>query len=132
MSGCRKTKGKETKRKAKIFYHAVGGDLRKEQKYSFLETKADVAGVKWQKLAPDDRGNWITNDSDEEFDSFLPIGSKDAKAGMSVLTIFLTYSLGVSTNRDSVVYDFDAKRLAKRIEQFTDDYNAELHRWKTK
>ena len=127
-----KAKDKDAKRKARIFYHAVGGDWRKEEKYSFLETKVDVDGVKWQKLAPDDKGNWITNDSDEEFDSFLPMGSKDAKAGMSVPTIFRTYSLGVSTNRDAVVYDFDAKKLAKRVEQFADDYNAELNRWNTK
>jgi predicted helicase len=117
---------------AKILYHAVPGDWRKEQKYSFLEKTASVAGVKWTRLTPDKRGNWITNDSDEEFDSFLPIGSKNAKAGMSVPTIFRTYSLGVSTNRDAVVYDFDAKRLAKRVEQFADDYNAELHRWQKK
>ena len=119
-------------RKAKVYYHAVGGDWRKEQKYSFLETKADVAGVKWKKLDPDDRGNWIANDTAEEFEGFIPIGSKDAKAGTSVPAIFRTYSLGVSTNRDAVAYDFDAKRLAKRVEQFADDYNAELHRWQTK
>ena len=128
----RQSRGKDAKRKAKIYYHAVGGDWRKEKKYQFLETKTDVDGVKWQKLDPDDRGNWITNDTDEEFESFLPIGSKDAKAGVSVPTVFRTYSLGVSTNRDSVVYDFDAKRLAKRVEQFADDYNAEFNRWNTK
>ena len=55
-------RGKDPKRKAKISYHAVGGDWRKEKKYEFLETKADVYGVKWQRLDPDDRGNWITND----------------------------------------------------------------------
>ena len=117
---------------AKILYHAVPGDWRKQQKYRFLEKAGSIVGVKWQKLAPDEKGNWITNDSDEEFDSFLPIGSKEAKAGTSVPTIFRTYSLGVSTNRDAVVYDFDAKRLAKRVEQFADDYNAELHRWQKK
>src|ERR1019366_7361825 len=117
---------------AKILYHAVPGDWRKEQKYAFLDQAGSVAGVKWQQLDPDDRGNWITNATDEEFEAFLPIGSKDAKAGASVPTIFRTYSLGVSTNRDAVVYDFDAKRLAKRVEQFADDYNAELHRWKKK
>ena len=128
-----KAKGKkDAKRNAKISYHVVGGDWRKEEKHSFLDTKVDVDGIKWQKLAPDDRGNWITNDTDEEFEAFLPIGSKDAKAGMSVPTIFRTYSLGVSTNRDAVVYDFDAKRLAKRVEQFADDYNTELHRWQRK
>ncbi len=119
-------------RGARIHYHAVGQDWRKEQKYEFLEAKKSVAGVKWKKLSPDDKGNWITNDTDEEFDAFIPIGSKDAKAGANVPTIFRTYSLGVSTNRDAVVYDFDAKRLAKRVEQFAEDYNAELHRWQRK
>ena len=125
-------KGKNAKRKAKISYHAVGRDWRKEQKYSFLDTKVNIDGIKWKKLAPDERGNWITNETDKEFDSFLPIGSKEAKAGTSVPTIFRTYSLGVSTNRDAVVYDFDAQRLAQRMRQFVDDYNAEVHRWKTK
>jgi len=128
----RRPKGKETKRKTKIYYHAVGLDWRKEQKYEFLETKADVDGVKWQKLVPDDRGNWITNDTDEEFETFLPIGCKEAKTGTTVPTIFRTYSMGISTNRDAVAYDFDPQRLAKRVEQFVEDYNAELHRWKTK
>ena len=119
-------------RRCAIHYHAVGQDWRKEEKYDFLDQKGSISGVKWKKLKPDKKGNWITNDTDEEFDAFLPVGSKEAKAGMSVPTIFRTYSLGVSTNRDDVVYDFDAKRLAKRVEQFADDYNAELNRWKTK
>ncbi len=128
----RRPKTKAPQRPAAIRYQAVGRDWRKEQKYEFLEAKGDVRGVKWQKLTPDDKGNWLTNDTDEEFDAFLPIGSKEAKAGTSVPTIFRTYSLGVSTNRDAVVYDFDAQRLVKRVEQFAEDYNAELHRWKTK
>jgi len=127
-----KAKGIDAKRKTKIYYHAVGLDWRKEKKYEFLETKADVEGVKWQRLDPDDRGNWITSDTDEEFEAFLPIGSKDAKAGTTVATIFRTYSMGISTNRDAVAYDFDAKRLADRVEQFADDYNAELNRWQKK
>jgi predicted helicase len=125
-------KDMDAKRKAKIYFHAVRGDWRKEQKNSFLETKGDVEGIKWQKLTPDGKGNWITNETDEEFASFLPLGSKDAKAGVSVPVIFREYSLGVSTNRDTVVYDFSAKRLARRVEQFAEDYNAELHRWQRK
>jgi len=119
-------------RLATIRYYAVGRDWRKDRKYQFLDEKVDIQGVKWAKLEPDDKGNWITNDTDEEFDAFLPIGSREAKAGTSVPTIFRTYSLGVSTNRDAVVYDFDAKRLAKRVEQFAEDYNVELSRWQKK
>jgi predicted helicase len=129
----RLAEAKATERQAKVYYQAVGGDWRKEQKYESLEKTGSVSAVKWKRLTPDRKSNWITNDTDEEFDNFIPIGSKEAKAkGGTDLAIFKTYSLGVSTNRDAVVYDFDAERLAKRVEQFAEDYNAELHRWKTK
>jgi predicted helicase len=126
-----KSKGAPSK-PAKILYHAVPIDWRKEEKYAFLEKAVSVAGVKWQTLKPGKKGNWLTSKTDEEFSAFMPIGSKDAKKGKAYDTIFRTYSLGVSTNRDAVVYDFDADRLAQRVEQFADDYNAELHRWKKK
>jgi predicted helicase len=126
-------KGRAAKRKAKVYYHAVGGDWRKEQKYAFLDTKKNVQGIKWQKLTPDNKGNWITNGKDGEFEAFIPIGSKEAKAKAGTgVTIFKSYLLGVSTNRDAVAYDFDAKRLARRVEQFADDYNAELDRWQNR
>src|ERR1039458_6485340 len=44
--------------------------------------------------------------------------------------IFKTYSLGVSTNRDSVVYDFNREALAKRVEEFCDGYDTEIARFK--
>ena len=121
-------------KKARIFYHAVPVRWRREQKYAFLDAKEHIAGIQWKRLTPDKRSNWITNKNDDEFAAFLPLGTKDAKkkGGAGISTIFRTYSLGVSTNRDAVVYDFDADKLAKRVEQFADDYNAELHRWKTK
>ncbi len=122
-----------SKRQAKIYYYAVGEDWRKEQKYEFLEKTGSVEGVRWKMLTPDKNNNWITNDTDEEFDNFIPIGSKEAKAkGGTDLAVFKMYSLGVSTNRDAVVYDFDSERLAERVEQFAEDYNAELYRWQTK
>jgi predicted helicase len=126
-------KEKDAKRHAKVYYHAVAGDWRKERKYRFLEETGSEARVKWKKLKPDKKGYWITNESDGEFDGFIPIGSKEAKTNVKTgLAIFKTYSLGVSTNRDAVVYDFDAERLAKRVEQFAEDYNAEVHRWQKK
>src|SRR5205823_13228308 len=62
---------------------------------------------------------------------FLPVGTKDAKLirAVETPTIFRTYSLGISTNRDNIVYDFDQQKLAGRIEQFIEEYNAEVSRW---
>jgi predicted helicase len=46
-----------------------------------------------------------------------------------VRAVFWSYSLGVSTNRDGVVYDFQRDHLAARVEQFCEDYNAEVDRY---
>jgi predicted helicase len=122
------------KRRAKIHYHAVPVDWRREQKYDFLNQSGSIAGVKWQTLHPDEKNTWLTNKNDGEFAEFIPLGSKKYKArsNLGLPTIFRDYSLGVSTNRDSVVYGFDVERLAKRVEQFMDAYNAELDRWRNK
>ena len=127
-------KKKGARRKAKILHHAVSADLRKEEKYRFLEKAAAIPGVAWQELKPDAKNTWLTSGTDEEYTAFLPMGLKEAKAdaGANVPVVFHTYSLGVSTNRDSVVYDFDRECLAERVEKFCDDYNVELHRWQRK
>ena len=66
-----------------------------------------------------------------DFEDFLPIASKEAKASKSseVEAIFKTYSLGVSTNRDRVVYDYELATLERRVTEFIVDYNNELDRW---
>jgi predicted helicase len=121
-------------RRAKISYHAVPVDWRREQKYKFLNNAVSIANVKWRNLKPDAKNNWLTSKTAGEFSEFIPLGTKVAKArGYSDLpVIFRTYSLGVSTNRDSVAYGFDEERLARRVELFVDNYNAELARWQKK
>src|SRR5205085_1272111 len=43
--------------------------------------------------------------------------------------IFKTYSLGVSTNRDSAVYDFGLDELSKKVKEFSDVLNMEVLRY---
>lgn len=122
------------RRKATIHYHAVPVDWRREQKYEFLDKTGSVESVKWKTLHPNDKHDWLVNKTDAEFAELIPLGSKKytQRSNLGLPTIFRLYSLGVSTNRDSVVYGFDAERLAKRVEQFADDYNSELERWRKK
>ena len=122
------------KRKAVIRYAALGEGWKKERKWEWLEEKQSVAGVKWRTLKPDERHSWLHDGESAGFEKFIPISSKETKAldSLDAQAIFRTYFLGVSTNRDSVVYDFDHERLAQRVEQFSDDYNAEVVRWKMK
>jgi predicted helicase len=120
--------------KPAIYYAAVPTDWRREEKYRFLEDKASARNIEWQRIQPDAKHTWLREGLDDDFDALMPLGTKLAKQ-MEVGgegAIFKTYSLGVSTNRDSVVYDFNREALAKRVEQFCDDYNAELARYDSK
>ncbi|MDQ6758339.1 MAG: hypothetical protein M3Z32_00570 [Acidobacteriota bacterium] len=44
--------------------------------------------------------------------------------------MFSLYTVGIKTNRDDVVSDWDRDRLSARIRNFISGYNAEVHRYK--
>jgi predicted helicase len=43
--------------------------------------------------------------------------------------LFRLYSLGVATNRDEWVYDFDRSKLDEKMRRFVLNYNSEVFRW---
>jgi predicted helicase len=73
----------------------------------------------------------LTEGMQPEFSSLLPMGTKEAKLSRTgrAETIFKTYSLGISSNRDDIVYDFGRQNLARGAVQFIENYNAEVSRW---
>jgi predicted helicase len=54
---------------------------RRGEKYDFLDQHRDVTGVDWRVIEPNRNHQWLTEGMEAEFDGFLPIGSKEAKAG---------------------------------------------------
>jgi predicted helicase len=112
-------------------YFRVPEDWTKIEKLAFLDDKKSLSQIEWQVLQPDMRQTWLTEGMQADFETFLPIGTKEAKIarGADVQAIFKSYSLGVSTNRDDVAYDFNRQKLAKQIEDFLENYNAEIGRW---
>ncbi len=117
---------------AVIHHHALDDKQNGLAKLAELANAGSISGLDWKTLEPDAKSNWITEGFQADFADFLPIGSKDMKAslGLDAQAIFKTYSPGIKTDRDNVVYDFDAKKLATRVQQFLSDYNAEVDRWK--
>jgi predicted helicase len=115
----------------KLYYYRVPEYWRKTDKLTFLASKTDVTQIEWQELEPDSRHTWLTAGLHQEFATFLPLGTKVSKgiSGIDVEVIFKTYSPGVNTSRDSIVYDFNPASLGSRVEQFIEDYNAEVSRW---
>ena len=90
-----------------------------------------VGNIKWQLIQPDTRFSWLTDGLQSEFDTFIPIGTKETKAikGKVTNVIFKTYSLGVTTNRDVWTHHFNRAVLIENISGMIDTYNAEVARW---
>ena len=114
-----------------IFYARVDEFWRKEEKYHYLDSKEHCQNIDWQRIKPDKRHTWLTEGLHAEFDTFIPMGTKEAKAKKGTVTdvIFKTYSRGIVTCRDSWVYNFNASSLTENVQQMMDFYNAQVLKW---
>ena len=115
----------------RIHYHRADELWNKKQKFDFLEKRQHIGTIEWQTIKPDHRYAWMTEGLHAEFQTFVPIGMKEAKNGRVEVknVIFRTYSLGISTNRDVWVRNFDRHALAENIIRITDSYNTQVFKW---
>ncbi len=113
-----------------LHYHTVGDYWEYEKKTEYLAGFNSVANVPWQPLTPDKKNNWLVAENADDFETLVPIGSKEAKSGLVHGSIFKIYSLGVSTNRDAWVYSYDETQLKKNVKRLIDTYNADMDKWK--
>jgi len=98
-----------------------------DEKISFLANNT-ARSLSFDEVQPDKTHNWI-NLTSNDFDSLLPLASKDTKAAKTAgkeRAIFKLYSLGVNTNRDDWVYDLSVDTLKAKISYFIKRYNANL------
>ncbi len=120
---------KENASGCKIFYTAVADFLTATEKKAFLHQQK-FADLRFDHVIPDANHNWIQL-VENDFNSLLPLVSKEVKAGKSEEAVFELFSLGVVTTRDEWVYDFDKKNLAAKVKFFCEFYEREKVRWKT-
>ena len=86
--------------------------------------EAKLADVAFDSIAPDAKGNWL-NQSDSDFEQLLPLANREAKLAKTVVNeqaVFGLYSMGVVTNRDEWVYDFDQGALGNKVRAFINEY----------
>ncbi len=112
-----------------LYYYRVPEYWRKTEKLTFLEGK-NIDDIEWSELQPDTKHTWLTEGMHADFDTFLPMGTKETKnARLSdVSSLFKLYSLGVATNRDEWLYSFDEASLADKVQKFIQNYNTEVFR----
>ena len=90
-----------------------------------------LANNKFQKLPfdhiiPDKHNNWI-NQTNNDFNTLIPLIDKDVKAGKSKQAIFKLFSSGVKTQRDEWVYDISRDNLEDKMKFAIDVYKRTLN-----
>jgi predicted helicase len=125
-----KTAAHNIAKRGEIFYASVGEDWRKEQKYGQLNDWEEISGATWRKLAPDKRNTWLTEGSRDDYESFRPIGEKNAKAKENPAALFRLFSLGIASNRDAYNYNSSRPKLEDNIKTAVHAYNEMLHRYR--
>ena len=115
----------------KIFYARVDEFWWKEEKYHYLDSKEHCQNIDWQQITPDSRYTWLTEGLHAEFDTFIPMGTKEVKAGKAetINVLFDQYSLGVGTNRDAWVCNFNANALSENVQRTIEFYNTQMLKW---
>ena len=118
-----------------IFYNNETELQSKAQTFDFLNKHQNVGKVTtWQEIQPDANHTWLTEGLHADFDDLIPMGTKEAKkpkgtAETAEEVIFKNFSLGVSTNRDFWVYNFNQDSLRDNVQRMIETYNAEVDRW---
>ena len=126
-----KNKGKLSE-KPNIFYFRTDDLWNRERKFNFLNEHQHTGNIEWNSIQPDKQYTWLTEGLHAEFDTFIPMGTKEAKAQKSIAenVVFKTYSSGVKTGRDAWVYNFNPNVLTENIQRMISTYNSEVDRWK--
>ena len=115
----------------RIYYYRTDDLWDKKRKFNFLQERPHVGKIEWQTIQPDKRYTWLTEGLHAEFETFIPMGTKEAKAakGAAVDVLFHTFSNGVKTNRDAWAYHFNRSTLTENMERMIDFYNEQMFKW---
>ncbi len=103
------------KKKHRIHYSALTKlDYSGPDKRLKIKKLGSIKGIRnWKIIKPDKHHDWLGQRS-SEFDKYLPMGSKDAKAGKG-RAMFRSYSAGIASGRDVWIYNTSKKQLEKNM-----------------
>ena len=124
----KKQKSSESPR---IFYYPTDELWNRKQKFDFLIECQHVGAIPWQSIQPDPRHTWLTEGLHDEFDTFIPMGTKEARKvkGTATNVVFQTYGTGIFTGRDVWTYNFNRNLLTQNVSRMIENYDAEVARW---
>ncbi len=124
-------KGQEDEGPTRIFYNSETAEMNKEATFAFLDKYEHTGNINWDSIQPDARQTWLTEGLREDFETFVPIGSKQFKAAKGEVSgvIFHQFSSGVKTNRDAWAINFNRDVLGNNVTRMIDSYNTQTLKW---
>jgi predicted helicase len=106
-----------------LYLHPCDIRATRKEKFDFIQdTPFAKMEYLFEQIEPDEKNNWI-NQTNNDFNNLLPIINEEVKAGKQENAIFKLYTLGVNTNRDEWVFDFDKENLSRKMVFFVNQYN---------
>ncbi|MDE2843547.1 MAG: N-6 DNA methylase, partial [Chloroflexota bacterium] len=107
----------------KVFYNAVDDYAKAFDKVAYVKDQA-IDGLQFAEVTPDAKADWL-NQSNSDFEKLLPLANRETKLAKRVEdegAVFGLYSMGVVTNRDEWVYDFNHAHLGSKVRAFINEY----------
>lgn len=124
-------KNPNAKQNGQIYFHDIGNYLSREEKLEKISDLVSIYGITeidgWTTITPDVHNDWL-NQRDDSFSEFIEIGNKKDKQQDS---IFINFSQGILTARDSWIYQYSKNNLENNIHKSIDFYNLERNRIQT-
>ena len=116
-------RGSKDKNQARVYYVRRPEMETAEEKISFLANNT-ARSLQYDEVQPDKTHNWI-NLTNNDFDTLLPLVSKVIKR-KAAKAVFNEFSIGVSTNRDEWVFDWNDNDLMEKLRFFATRFNQQV------
>ena len=107
----------------RLFYNAVDDYAKSPAKVEYIRgqhlTAFDFSGV-----TPDAKNIWL-DQTDTHFDSLVPVANKQTKLARLAeeeCAVFSLFSLGIASNRDEWVWDFNRGAVSRKTRMFVKSY----------
>ena len=100
------------------YTHREDAELARDKLAYLRDVKLNE--IAFEDITPDAKDNWL-NQSNSDFENLMPLADRQTKLAKSAeeeQAVFGLYSMGVVTNRDEWVYDFDADGLGRKVRTF--------------
>ncbi len=107
--------------KSEIRYTEIADYMKSEAKLKWLADNS-LSTLQLREIVPDEDAVWL-NQTDNDFKKLVPIVSDKENS------IFGVLSMGLASNRNEWVYDFDQTSLENKIKYFVDFYSKTLSKY---